>query len=105
MKTKSIFFTVLILSQVIILASCDKIKHSIKYAKAQAAYNQGNLNKAIELYRELIKDNPGDAKLQWDLGTVYFSKGEKLRVQKQITELRKLNRNDLADDLQQLSER
>ncbi len=96
-KKACFFFTMLVF-----LTSCDNIRNSWKTIEASTAYNQGNYDKAIEIYKELIERNPNKADLYWSLGIAYYSKGEKLLVQKQIVQLRKLNRFDLAKDLEQL---
>ena len=70
--------------------------------EAETAYNQGNFDKALGLYQELSEQDPDDASLHWRLGTVYFSKGNKAKVRKEIKELRRLDHAELASDLEQL---
>lgn len=104
-RMQNVSLIVSLLSFLAILGSCAKVEQSFTYMQAETAYNQGDLNKAVELYKKLLEKTPNDASLHWRLGTVYFSKGEKLRVQKEIIELRKLGRDDLASDLKQLVEK
>lgn len=89
----------------LIFSSCQKIKNSFVFFDAEIAYNQGNFDKAIKLYKQLLEKNPDDPNLHYQLGAAYFSKGEKLKVQKQIAKLRKLGKENLAKDLEQLLER
>ena len=85
-----------------IMSSCRKAESSWDLIKADTAYNQGNFEKAIELYKKLIEQDPQKADLYWKIGIAYYSNGEKFNTQKQIIQLKKLGKNDLADDLQQL---
>ena len=85
-----------------ILSSCGKVGASLDLIKADAAYNQGNFEKAIELYKKLIEQDAQKADLYWKIGIAYYSNGEKSNTQKQIIQLKKLGKNDLANDLQQL---
>ncbi len=84
------------------LMSCHNIQRYWKSLKAETAYNQGNMDKAVVLYKELLEKNPSDANLQWKLGTVYYSKGDLLNVRRQVLKLENMERHDLAKDLREL---
>ncbi|MFA5059474.1 MAG: tetratricopeptide repeat protein [Candidatus Omnitrophota bacterium] len=86
------------------LCSCERIKTSMMYLEASTAYNQGNMGKAIDIYKKLLEVKPDDPQLHWSLGAAYFTKGDLYNTRKQIVVLRKLNRQDLAEDLEQLLE-
>lgn len=97
-----LFLAGIVLTVFLAASSCGKLQSSMDIIKAETAYNQGNFAKAIELYTQLIEINPSDPVLYHKLGIAYYSSGNKLKVEKQITKLRNLNNNELADDLQQL---
>ena len=81
-----------------------KIHTSFMMIEAQTSYNTGHIDKAIVLYQELISEYPDNAELYWRLGIAYYSSGDKLNARKQIQRLKKLKKDKLADDLQQLLE-
>ena len=105
MRLRNVFKLLIIIAVFSSFCSCQKIKSTMKFTEAETAYNQGNFDRALEIYLELVEMSPSDASLYWHLGTVYFSKGDKAGVQKQIKVLRKLGRGDLADDLAHLLEK
>ena len=70
--------------------------------KADTAYNQSHFKEAIELYKKLIEKDPQRSELYWKLGISYYSDGDRFNTRKQISQLRKLGKDDLANDLQQL---
>lgn len=86
-------------------ASCERIQDSLDIIKADAAYNQGNYVKAIEIYKDLLQRSPDDTGLYHKLGIAYYSSGNLLEVQKQIAKLRTLGNEKLADDLEQILDR
>ena len=86
------------------MSSCEKIKTHILTIQADAAYNQGNADKAIKLYRQIIINDPKNANAHWYLGLSYFSKSNKFGALRQVSELRKLGKDDLADELDKLIE-
>ena len=87
------------------ISSCERVHGSWQRLQAETAYNQQNYQKAIEIYRKLIKTSPGDGTLHWKLGIAYYSNGDLDRARTQIKELKKHGRDDLANDLSQLFEK
>ncbi len=85
-----------------VFASCTKIENAWLLIKADTAYNQGNFPKAIDLYKKIIEANPEGADLHWKLGIAYFSNNEKENVKKEIAQLRRLGKKDMANDLEHL---
>lgn len=88
----------------IFLVSCDQISRGWKGLLADTAYNQGNFDRAIVLYKELIADNPDDAHLYFKLGTVYVSKEDSFNIRRTIIRLNQMGREDLARNLRSLTE-
>ena len=82
--------------------SCGQINTAWMAIQADTAYNQQNYDKAIDLYKKLLKIQPANAKAQWQLGVAYYSNNNMLGVQRQIIRLKKLGRKDLAQDLEQV---
>jgi len=70
--------------------------------QANTAYNQGQYDQAIDLYKKLVVENPNNPEYHYQLGLAYFSKGEKFQAQQKANRLRKLGRTDLAESLDQL---
>lgn len=86
----------------VFLCSCERIKTSMMLMQANTAYNQGQYEQAIELYKKLIATNPHNPQYHYQLGVAYFSAGEKFQTQQKARRLRKLGRKDLAEDLERL---
>jgi tetratricopeptide (TPR) repeat protein len=70
--------------------------------QANTAYNQGNYEQAIDLYKKMISIDQDNPDHHYRLGLAYFSKGEKYQAQRKANRLRKMNRTDLAESLEQL---
>ena len=70
--------------------------------QANTAYNQGQYDQAIELYKKLVAENSNNPEYHYRLGLAYFSKGEKFQAQQKVKHLRRLGRTDLAENLDQL---
>ena len=88
------------------LCSCEKLGKDVKTfwlnKQAREALDEGQLEKAVELYKELIELTPDDPGLYWDLGVAYSDMGEKGKARKQIEHLRKSGHEDLASRLENL---
>ena len=69
-------------------------------AKANAAKNNASMERAEEIYKEIIRIQPGVPEHYWELGTFYLSNNNKHRARQQVEKLRKMGCNDLADSLQ-----
>ncbi len=98
---KTLFLSLILLLSLTAL-SCTKLKTTLLEAQAMTAYNQGNIDRAIELYKKLVEINPTNGQYHWGLGTAYFSAGKPDNARWEVMQLRKLNRDDLADDLERL---
>lgn len=99
---KSLIVFVMIFLSVLCLSSCQKLKTSWMMIDAEAAYNQGNAQKAVDIYKKVIETNPQQADVHWKLGIAYYTLGEKLNMEKEIVILRKFKEMNMANDLQQL---
>lgn len=69
-------------------------------AKANAAKNNASLERAEELYKEIIRIQPDVPEHYWELGTLYISNHDNYKARQQVEKLREMGRNDLADNLQ-----
>ncbi|HOW35461.1 MAG TPA: tetratricopeptide repeat protein [Candidatus Omnitrophota bacterium] len=99
---KPLIICVMMFLSVLCFSSCQKLKTSWMMIDAEAAYNQGNAEKSIRIYKKIIEVNPQQADVHWKLGIAYYALGEKLNMEKEILALRKLNEMNMANDLQQL---
>ncbi len=96
---KRFAFIFLVVAMSFSLCSCSKIKSGFLATQAAMAVNNGNFKKAEQLYQEMIALEPNVAEHHWYLGTVYISTKEKEKVQKEIAILRRMGRDDLADQM------
>ena len=62
--------------------------------------NKGNYNQAIEYFEKAIQINPYDSSYYSCLGDIFCIKKDSENVAKQILNLRRLGRDDLADNLE-----
>lgn len=102
MIKRTVIFSILIILAVLSFSSCGQISYSLRYIAADAAYNQGKYEKAIKIYKELLEENPSEPMLHWNLGISYYSSGDLLNCSREAVKLRKLGKQDLAKDLEQL---
>ncbi len=99
---KKIVYGALIIIFSLTAISCERLGNYWQSLQADTAYNQGNLEKAIAIYKDLLKKQPNDPNLHFKLALCYFSGGNLLGVRKEILKLEHLKRSDLADQLRGL---
>ncbi|MDP2928055.1 MAG: tetratricopeptide repeat protein [Candidatus Omnitrophota bacterium] len=61
---------------------------------------QGNYPKAIEDLQKSLDFNPNNAEVQLSLGNIYLKRGDTKNASKQVENLKKLGRNNLAEELE-----
>lgn len=81
------------------LSACSKIQTGYLSAKAMAAVNGGNFTKAEELYLKIIEIEPNVPDHHWQLAGVYISSRRNAKARQEIETLRRMGRDDLADQL------
>jgi len=75
------------------------------YNNLGALYGRrGHHDKAIRYYQKAVDLNPRFVVANFNLGSAYSIKGDQANVLKQADRLRALNRNDLADQLEKVSQ-
>ena len=83
---KSFFLIVLFIFFSTSLCSCEKVQKDLKvywWAKeARDAHDEGNYDKAIELYKKIIELAPDDAVAYWDLGIAYLDMDDEKNARK-----------------------
>jgi tetratricopeptide (TPR) repeat protein len=79
--------------------SCQKLTQQIMYTRARNLHDHGHIEKAVEIYKNLIKANSNNSEVQYDLGVAYVDLHKGPQAQKQVSILRDMNRDDLADIL------
>lgn len=81
------------------VSACSQMQVGYLSAKAISATNAGNFAKAEELYLKIMELEPNVADHHWQLAGVYIASRQKAKAQKEIQALRRLGRDDLADQL------
>ena len=99
---KRFLFILLIIGMGAILSGCDQLKVAYWSAIAQSATNNGSFAKAEALYNKIVDLQPNVAENYWQRGMLYIAMKESRKVLQDSATLRKLKRNDLADQLEQL---
>ena len=88
-----------------LLVSCQGFGEQILYNRADDAHRKGDYETAIRIYKKLLAEDPQDkvipnnALIHYDLGIAYIDSGNRQKVPKQIDILKKLGREDLANEL------
>jgi len=93
--TGLLIFAFLVFSSV----SCQKLGQEISYTKARNLHDKGHINQAIEIYKNLIKANPKNSEVQYDLGVAYADQRKWSLAENQVSILTDMGRGDLADIL------
>ena len=89
------------------LVSCGKMESfntQLIYKSASRAHNKGDYKTAIELYTKILKNHPELSTVRYELGVAYLDTRQFREAHKQIKILRDQNRDDLAVELEKLSE-
>ncbi len=81
------------------VSACTQMQVGYLSAKAISATNAGSFAKAEELYLKIIELEPNVADHHWQLAGVYIASRQQAKAQKEIQVLRRLGRDDLADQL------
>ena len=90
------------------LTSCNGFDEQLNYNEAQRAHNKRDFDKAIRLYQQLLegdpqnKVHPDNAIIHYDLGVAYLDIGEREKARRQADALKRMNREDLAEQLSKL---
>jgi tetratricopeptide (TPR) repeat protein len=69
------------------------------YTRARSLHDKGHVEKAIAIYKNLIKSNKNNSEVQYDLGVAYVDLHNQRMAQKQVEILEEMDRSDLADIL------
>ena len=99
MTMRKIIIVGIVLVVSLSLISCTEMKAGILVVRADSAINNGSFEKAEDFYKEIIALQPDVPEHHWKLGTIYISQNRTSEVEGQIRKLRKMKRNDLADQL------
>lgn len=62
------------------------------YLLGNAYYSNGQIDEAIQAYRKVLELNPQFTKALYNLGFMYFLKGDKLSAEQQVAELSKIDK-------------
>ena len=84
------------------LYGCNNAKIYWLTEKAKEAHDDGNNQKAIELYKKVIELEPNNPNNYWELGIAYLDSGEEEKANEVIAQLRKLGHDDYADKMEEL---
>jgi len=103
-KRKIFFFVVIVVLLGGLFFARGKMHVVYLSLKASSAMNAGNFEKAEKLYKEIIALEPKVAEHYWQLGVIYVSTNDKVRVSRQIVKLKRMGRSDLAVMLRKLFE-
>ena len=97
------FFISLVLCALLLplFSGCDNFKVYWWSRKAQEAHNEGEYDKAIGLYKQIIELNPDDPTFYWDLGIAYFDKGDIVNTREIIHKLKKMGHKDFAGKMEE----
>lgn len=82
------------------------IQHNLKteqvfFSLGNAYHSAGNYDKAIESFEKAIQLNPNFVDICVNLGVAYLNRGDTKNALKQVIKLRKLKRDNLANQLEQ----
>ena len=82
------------------------IQHNLKteqvfFSLGNAYHSAGNYDKAIESFEKAIQLNPNFVDIYVNLGVAYLNKGDTKNALKQVIKLRKLKRDNPANQLEQ----
>ncbi len=99
---KRFLFFCFVLLSCATLCSCENIKVAILSGQAMFARNSGQLDKAEQLYQQIIDVQPDVAEHYWELATIYISARKRFLARQQIDKLKSMGREDLAQTLQRL---
>jgi Flp pilus assembly protein TadD len=102
MRIQHQLFSLILLMFMISSCSCQGFDSEILYKYAERLHNEGRFEKAIQVYKRIVKDDPKNAIVQYDLGVAYVDLGDLENAEKQAQVLLKLEREDLATGIQRL---
>lgn len=83
--------------------SCDEVRTQLLYRQAQNAHNAGHYDRAISLYKEILKIRPDNSQVYHDMAVAYLDKRDFAGAQKQIMIIEKMGYPEMAGILREMT--
>lgn len=96
---KSLPPLIFILALAVPSCSCKEFNSEVLYKYAGRLQDQGQVKKAVGIYEMILKGDPKNAMVRYDLGVGYCQMQELEKAEAQRQKLLKLGREDLAEEL------
>ncbi len=99
-KIKFVFWLLFFAACLCSLLACDKkLGQQLLYNKARNLHDQGQLDKAIVIYKRILEMQGDHSEVNYDLGIAYADQGDVTNAKNQVEILRSSGRSDLAEVL------